>query len=611
MNATAHILPEGMLSRFSMELDEPSKYTLAQQPIAMMSLDRRRSDSAQEDDESYERRRDAGSIARTVFEALRAHTKFIGPGIVMSVAFIDVGNFASALGAGASKGYSPLFVILLASVMAIYVQILACRLGVVSGLDLAQHCRRSLYNRPTYTMAYRSLMYLLWFINEAAIILTDLAELLGSSIAINLMAPAIPLWAASLISFADVVIVLFFFSDFPSSHVNRSVHAFELVVGSMVLIVFVCFIILTARIQPHWGDVFKGYLPSSNIIRDDGLYISVAIIGAVVMPHSIVLGSKLATIDRGSTEGDKTKLEATDGLQSEPVQSGRHLPALHMPNPRTIPQGLTLPSARSAGKTSRFGFLERTTEPRADRAPTIEFVRSHLPHVATDIALSLIAFALVINSLILIVAGAAFYHPLAGQTSDAIQGVQDGNLFSAYGLIRDTIGKAFGYIFAISLLFSGLSASVTATLAGQVVGEGFLNLKVRPFVRRLITRGISIIPAIVVSASVGASGLSTLLVASQVALSLILPFVIWPLLCFTSNADIMTISDGSTAAPTAESSTSHGRFRNALARLAHPFAPASSKPGRASFVNSPAVIIIGWAIWAIICICNLYALTQI
>lgn len=307
-----------------------------------------------------------------------------------------------------------------------------------------------------------------------------------------------------------MLIVLVAFNSYPSEKRNKSITAFEILISILVLTVLASFIALIVKLSPDWGDVFYGYIPSHAIISNGALYVSVGIIGATVMPHALFLGSKLATIERTDVEeAEKVKDAESAGMEMKPPSPRRqrtaaHGPSLHMPQPTPFP---SLPMMTSSGLRS------------------MRSIKVHLHHAQLDIAISLLSFALVVNSAILIVAGAAFYY---GSGDEDETQVQEGNLFSAHALISSRIGEAFGYLFALALMMSGQAASITATLAGQVVSEGFIEWRTTPWKRRLVTRMISMIPSLAVAAAVGESGVNTLLVASQVTLSLVLPFVMFP-----------------------------------------------------------------------------------
>lgn len=332
--------------------------------------------------------------------------------------------------------------------------------------------------------------------------------------------PKLPLYAGVLLTSLDVFIVLIAFNSYPSEKRNKSITIFEILIAVLVTTVLASFLVLIVRLSPSWGTVFDGYIPSSTIIANGALYTSVGIIGATVMPHALFLGSKLATIER--TEVDDDVLDAKldeDNLETGVLDSPRPRqrrapsgPSLHMPQPAPMP---SLP------------FPPASNQPRSMRSIVV-----HLHHAQVDIAVSLFSFALVVNSMILIVAGAAFFYnadaPANASAQSDLTGVQDGNLFSAHKLIVERIGQAFGYLFALALMMSGQAASITATLAGQVVSEGFIEWRTTPWKRRIATRLISMVPALAVSAGVGEGGVNTLLVASQVTLSIVLPFVMFP-----------------------------------------------------------------------------------
>lgn len=281
--------------------------------------------------------------------------------------------------------------------------------------------------------------------------------------------PKLPLWAGVLLTSLDVLIVLVAFNSYPSEKRNKSITAFEILISTLVLTVLASFVALIVKLSPNWGDVFYGYIPSHAIISNGALYISVGIIGATVMPHALFLGSKLATIERTDVDQDEKVRDAESaGMELKPPSPRRqrtatHGPSLHMPQPTPLP---TFPMV------ARSGFR------------SMQSIKVHLHHAQVDIAISLLSFALVVNSAILIVAGAAFYY---GSGDEDETQVQEGNLFSAHALISSRIGEAFGYLFALALMMSGQAASITATLAGQVVSEGFIEWRTKPWKRRLST----------------------------------------------------------------------------------------------------------------------------
>jgi len=260
---------------------------------------------------------------------------------------------------------------------------------------------------------------------------------------------------------------------------------FEYLVVALVLGVTVCFCIQLSLIQhTSAGEVMRGYLPSSAIVEGNGLYLSCGILGATVMPHSMFLGSGIV----------QPRLRQFD------QQAGLELPAVN---------------------------VDLTEKYR----PSVEAIQSCLKYSVVELATSLFTFAMFVNSAILIVAGSALYPSTTAANAD---------LFGIHDLLRNSLGPAAGTVFALALLLSGMSAGIICTMAGQMVSEGMLNWTVKPWVRRLVTRTISIIPSIAIAGTVGRSGLNTALTASQVVLSVILPFVTAPLIYFTSRSRFMT-----------------------------------------------------------------------
>ncbi|KAG8742385.1 hypothetical protein FRC10_001607 [Ceratobasidium sp. 414] len=404
----------------------------------------------------------------------------------------------------------------------------------------------------------------MYIICEIGIIATDLAELLGSAIGLTLLAPSLPLWASVLITSFDVVFVL---ALAPSS-AGRPVRAFEAILMALVLVVFVIFIVLLVKIQPNMVDVLNGYLPSKTLFQPGALYTSIGILGATVMPHAIFLGSSLATLDRVSPAPSLESLPTPQAEKNLTLKQKISRASSALFYVERKPKGN--PVMHTRGADMRVGSLEfhsRDEMPaspigQSHLAPTrkylnnsVEFIKEHLGHAVIDIGellspnfallinnglfvtvMSLLGFAVIINSAILVLAAAAFFY--SGRNQD----VADAGLFDAHDLIRDMIGKPAAVMFAVALLCSGQSASITATLAGQIVSEGFIEWRVSPFVRRIITRLIGLVPSTIVAVTVGRQGIDVLLVASQVALSIVLPFVIFPLVYLTSQQSIMEVA---------------------------------------------------------------------
>jgi len=519
--------------------------------------------------------------------------KFIGPGVVAAVAYCDPGNWATDLEAGSTFGYAHLFVILLASMMAILLQILATRLGYITGKDLAQHCRMRFYDRPSHTTLWRwSCLYPLYAICEAGIIFTDLAELLGSAIALKMLIPRLPLWVGVLLTSTDVFIVLAFFNSYPdvSQRNRRSMHIFEFSIAILVLVVLVSFIVLIVNVQPDWGDTFSGFLPSRAMIVNGGLYLAVSIVGATVMPHSVFLGSKVAISDR---------------LKSLPIED-KETQLGQSPVP-SVSQNLS--PIQHSGRLANIQIANsdgRQTSPVNIYVTSVEHCQAHLAHASVDVAISLFTLALPINAAILIVAAAAFYY--AG--SDGPSQVAD--LASAHELLSRRVGVGSGYIFAIALLVAGQAASITVTLAGQIVSEGFIEWRTRPVVRRLVTRLIGIVPSAIVAASVGPKGVDDLLVGSQVALSLVLPFVVLPLIIFTSDPHTMTMPNYHavpSASPIGSPTSAHPPKPSDRDENEGPL--VANATHEHTFENNLATKIMVYLIFCTCCVANVYAIVQL
>ncbi|KAI9840311.1 MAG: hypothetical protein M1838_004131 [Thelocarpon superellum] len=407
---------------------------------------------------------------------LLKYAKFIGPGFMVSVAYIDPGNYSTDVAAGATVQFKLLFVVLMSNLFAVFLQSLCVKLGTVTGLNLAENCKAHL---P------RWLNLTLYILAEAAIIATDIAEVIGSAIALNLLLN-VPLVAGCAITLVDVLIILLFYR--PSGSM-RGLRAFELFVIVLVCGVGVCFCIQLSLIRDtSVGDVLMGYLPSASIVQSQGLYLSCGVLGATVMPHSLYLGSGIV----------QSRLRDFDSKHDG------------------------LPDA-SADDHDEFPTYR----------PSVAAIRGCLKYSVVEVAVSLCTFALFINSAILIVAGAS----LSGNDS-----AQSADLFGIHDLLSQTLAPIAGTIFALALLLSGTSAGIICTIAGQMVSEGALNWTVAPWLRRLITRSISITPAIIIAAAVGKDGLSAALNATQVVLSVILPFVSAPLIYFTCRNRYMTVA---------------------------------------------------------------------
>ncbi|KAJ5343461.1 hypothetical protein N7541_008009 [Penicillium brevicompactum] len=319
----------------------------------------------------------------------------------------------------------------------------------------------------------------------AAIIATDIAEVVGSAIALNLLLK-IPLVAGCAITLTDVLFLLIFYRPNGSM---MGLRLFELFVVALVLGVVVCFCIQLSLIRNQTvGEIFRGYLPSSSLVQGQSLYQSCGILGATVMPHSLFLGSGIV----------QSRLKEFD-----------------------VNAGYVVSTVALGSDSSQVKYR-----------PTIHAIRGCMKYSIIELILTLFTFALFVNSAILIVAGASLSDIANSSSAD---------LFGIHTLLTQSIAPAAGLIFALALLLSGISAGIICTMAGQMVSEGMLNWSIRPWLRRLITRSISIIPSIIIAGAVGREGLTQTLSASQVVLSIILPFVSAPLIYFTCFNRYMTV----------------------------------------------------------------------
>lgn len=406
---------------------------------------------------------------------IRKFLAFAGPGYLVAVGYMDPGNWATDIAGGSLFGYSLLSVIMLSNLMAILLQALAGKLGIVTGRDLAQACRDH-YSKPV-AMG-------LWVLCELAIAACDLAEVIGAAIALNLLF-GIPLLYGVLITALDVLVVLFL--------QNKGFRYIESIVIALIVTIGACFAFDMVLSQPDMKGILQGFVPTAEIVKNpEMLYIAIGILGATVMPHNLYLHSSV-------------------------VQTRQY---------------------------------EQTTLGK----------REAIKYATADSTVALI-FALGINAAILILAASTFHR--AGMTQ--VAEIQD-----AYHLLAPLLGTTAGSIlFGVALLAAGMNSTLTGTLAGQIVMEGFLNLRITPWVRRLITRLIAIVPAVIVTALYGESGTAELLILSQVILSLQLSFAVVPLVKFTND-----------------------------------------KKKMGEFVNAPWMKVLSWIVAGIIVVLNAYLLYQ-
>jgi manganese transport protein len=364
---------------------------------------------------------------------------FAGPGYMVAVGYMDPGNWATDLAGGARFGYLLLSVILISNLMAILLQALALKLGIVTGRDLAQACRDHYSRRVSFA---------LWVLCEIAIAACDLAEVIGSAIALNLLLGIPLVWGVCLTAL-DVLLILVL--------QHKGFRYLEAFVIALVATIGVCFAIELVMARPAIAAVLQGLVPRAEIVRNPAmLYIAIGILGATVMPHNLYLHSSI--------------------VQTRKV----------------------LPDVASKREAVRFATLDSTVA---------------------------LLFAFFINAAILILAAATFHQ----------SGHQDvADIGDAYRLLAPLLGTTIAStLFAVALLASGQNSTITGTLAGQIVMEGFLNIRLPAWLRRLITRLIAIVPAVIVTALYGEHGAGSLLILSQVILSLQLSFAVVPLVYFT------------------------------------------------------------------------------
>ena len=366
---------------------------------------------------------------------------FTGPGLMVAVGYMDPGNWATDIAGGAKFGYTLISVILISNIFAMLLQHLSLKLGIATGRDLAQACRHA-YSKPVAIT--------LWVLCEIAIAACDLAEVIGSAIAINLLF-GLPLSVGVVITVLDVLVLLYF--------QGKGFRTLESIVAGLIFMIFCCFGYEIFVSQPSIKEIFGNILPKPEILTNpEMLYVAIGILGATVMPHNLYLHSSI--------------------VQTRNFEKN------------------------SEGKRSAIFFA------------TID----------SNLSLSIAFF---INAAILIISAATFHHT-------GNQNVADIN--DAYHLLDPVLGVKFaGIFFAVALLASGQNSTLTGTLAGQIVMEGFLNLRLKPWLRRLITRLIAVIPALIVTILYGERGTGELLVLSQVILSLQLSFAVVPLILFTND----------------------------------------------------------------------------
>ena len=382
---------------------------------------------------------------------LRKLLAFMGPGVLVAVGYVDPGNWATSIEGGSEFGYTLLSVILIASLIATLMQEMAARLGIATSMDLAQATSASVGKKAAF---------FLWVLTECAIIATDIAEVIGSAIALKLLFN-IPILLGVTITTLDVLLLLLL--------QKRNFRIIENIVIILMATIFIIFAYEIVLSNPTISDLVQGYIPSSDIVTNPSiLFVGLGILGATVMPHNLYLHSSIIQT-RSYERTEKGKKEAINFARIDSIFS--------------------------------------------------------------------LTVAFLINSMILVLGASAFYG-----NGQVVRGIED-----AYALLAPTIGASIAStLFAVALLASGQNSTITGTLSGQIVMEGFIHLRVKPWVRRIITRLLAVIPVFIVTIIAGENGTANLLILSQVILSMQLPFALVPLVLFTSNKQKMGIFVNST-----------------------------------------------------------------
>ncbi|WP_125681522.1 Nramp family divalent metal transporter [Levilactobacillus yonginensis] len=407
---------------------------------------------------------------------------YTGPGALIAVGYMDPGNWITSIAGGAQYKYTLLTIVLLSSLVAMLLQAMSARLGIVTGKDLAQLTRERTGKRTGL---------FLWVVTELAIMATDIAEIIGSAIALKLLF-GFPLIVGIIITAMDVLILLVL--------MKLGFRKIEAIVATLVAVILFVFLYEVILAQPHMAEVLEGYIPSSSVVTNKGmLYLSLGIVGATVMPHDLYLGSSIS-------------------------------------------------------QTRSFDRKDRKSVAKAIKFTTID----------SNIQLTL---AFVVNSLLLILGAALFF----GTNSDLGRFVDLFNALSDSQIVGAIASPILSMLFALALLASGQSSTITGTLAGQIIMEGFINLKMPLWAQRLITRLLSVTPVIIFAIVYhgNEAKIENLLTLSQVFLSIALPFAMIPLVIFTSSKSLM-----------------------------------------GEFVNKTWVKVLGWIIAVILIILNVYLILQ-
>jgi len=404
--------------------------------------------------------------------SLMKFARFFGPGMIITVAYVDPDNFQTSVEDGQDFGYKMLFMVLISLLIAIFLQYLCLRMATVTGLNLAQ---------MNHKYMPRWLELLVYAVAEACCICTDISAVIGTAFAWNLLIPKLPLDAACVITTFDTLLILVFYSP---TGTLRNIRYFEMFMAALVMIILITTAIALGQVSPPPGPVFKGFLPSREIFVSDGLYSTCAMIGGMLMPHALYVGSSIS----------QPRLLDYDTKHHITTYQQGHTP---------------------------IDIFYR---------PSLRAIKSTLSYATWDLCLTVFVIGLFVNSAPEILSGAAFS--------------QDGDftdLYSLYQLFQTGISQLAATMFAVGFLFSGIAAGIVSTMAGQTVMEGAFQIKINPFARRLITRCIAIIPALIVTVSVGQAGLSNALTAVNYILSIGLIFVTLPVVWYVTHDKYMSV----------------------------------------------------------------------
>lgn len=459
--------------------------------------------------------------------SLKRYLSFLGPGALVLVAFMDPGNY-QALAVALRLGYAHLCLLLVANVMAIFLQVLCARLGAVTGMGLAENCRERLGARTAR---------ILWVLTEITVVAADLAEVVGTAVALDVLLHVPVTWGLVATTFDAVIVAAAYRPAGPA----KAVRVFETAVSVLVLATVSCFAaeLITVKDRVDGEALIRGFLPSSALSTGPGMAVLVAILGATVMPHLLYLGLALVP---PKVRAREAQMAGTEELETEAEQD---------------PGNLYMPSE--------------------------DAVRSTLTYTVIELVVLLFTVALFVNGAILVVTTA---------TLGGTPFTQNADLYTIYSLLNEHLLAAAGTIFALALLFLGLSAGVVCTLAGQMVLDGFLRWLMPPVLRRIVTRTLAIVPCFVFLLLYGKAGLASVLNWSQVVLSLLLPFVLFPLIRFTNSKDVMRVRRS--AEPGIEL---HDMLGPAEGLLGGDYVDMS---------NGRTVCVISWAVWLLVVALNLY-----